>query len=255
MIWFLMRTWKELEEAFRTLHQSFDAELQHQTGDAGEYWRIIGPALNEAERFKSLAAIAGAKVLDLAVAADWPEVIQEQDPTIRWYRCLKRVSGNYETGVIEARTVPADGYPKGERVSMGRLNRRLLGVLCPLCEAGVVRPGDPPTPGSPLCRGEIRRTVQAVDRSSALPIAAGAGRRPSRTRGSQSGGRLSPDPIGQCKHNARGRHEGAEATKGTSSRLFKRHQRRVRVHECRGRPPTRRDDCEPGQAERGTFRH
>jgi hypothetical protein len=93
-----MRAWSELEADFRALRGSGydDARLDHQHGAAGEHWRLAGGATSQRiQRFEALARIAGMKLLEVPVVADWAEVPQERDPLVRWYRALTQVSGAY----------------------------------------------------------------------------------------------------------------------------------------------------------------
>ena len=97
-----MRAWCELEADFRALRAAGfdDARLDHQYGAAGEHWRVAAASAQQIRRFEALARMAGLKLLEVPVTADWAEVAQERDPLLRWYRALRHVSGAYR----------ADGY-------------------------------------------------------------------------------------------------------------------------------------------------
>ncbi|HEY2945359.1 MAG TPA: hypothetical protein VGN09_23190 [Vicinamibacteria bacterium] len=137
-----MRTWKELEQDFRALHQHADAELEHLTSAAGEDWSVRGNSPRDVSRFESLAAIAGAKVLDLQASVDWPEVVDERDAKTRWYRCLKRFSSDYKPDAWVATGPATDTEPKGARTSLGRISRVFAAssVVCVAMESFGVAP-------------------------------------------------------------------------------------------------------------------
>jgi hypothetical protein len=93
-----MRAWSELEADFRALRAAgFDnARLDHTFGAAGETWRVAAAtSAQQIRRFEALARMAGMKLLEVPVTADWAEVAQERDPLLRWYRALRHVSGAY----------------------------------------------------------------------------------------------------------------------------------------------------------------
>ena len=92
-----MRAWSELEADFRSLSTAgFNhARLDHQHGAAGEHWRVAAAAPGQIPRFQALARMAGLKLLEVPVTADWAEVAQERDPLLRWYRALRHASGAY----------------------------------------------------------------------------------------------------------------------------------------------------------------
>lgn len=93
-----MRAWSDLEADFRALQAAgFDnARLDHTFGEDGETWRIAAAAsAQQIRRFEVLARMAGMKLLEVPVTADWTEVAQERDPIHRWYCALRHVSGAY----------------------------------------------------------------------------------------------------------------------------------------------------------------
>jgi len=93
-----MRAWSELEADFRALRAAGydDARLDHQHGAAGEHWRVAGGvSRQQIQQFEALVRMAGQKILEVPAAGDWPDVIEEHDPTVRWYRALQHVSGAY----------------------------------------------------------------------------------------------------------------------------------------------------------------
>jgi hypothetical protein len=95
-----MRTWHELETEFRALQpsQAFQPRLDHQGGDAGEYWDLAGVGSpQERQRFEALARMAGTKLLDVPGAESVPHLVQERDPVTRWYRALQHSSGAYRS--------------------------------------------------------------------------------------------------------------------------------------------------------------
>ena len=94
-----MRSWTQLESDFRALRASdFDARLVHQSGAAGEHWRVAAAASVHARtRFEALARMGGEKILELPATGGWPDIAQESDPLIRWYRGLRQLSGAYRT--------------------------------------------------------------------------------------------------------------------------------------------------------------
>ena len=93
-----MRAWSELEADFRALRSAgFDgARLDHQYGAAGEHWRIAAAPSQQIRQYEALARMAGIKLLEVPVTADWVKVAEERDPLFRWYRALRHVSGAYK---------------------------------------------------------------------------------------------------------------------------------------------------------------
>jgi hypothetical protein len=92
-----MRSWSQLESDFRALRGSgFDARLDHQDGAAGEHWRIAATSSSQdSSRFEALARMGGDKLLEVPTAVEWPEVGEESDSVIRWYRALRHLPGVY----------------------------------------------------------------------------------------------------------------------------------------------------------------
>lgn len=91
-----MLSWKELEEEFFKLRDTLQSSrIDFQWGDSGEYWRIAG-GVHEAvaQRFKQLACIAGEKLLEVDQVKNYEEIINENDPEIRWYKGVKKFFDN-----------------------------------------------------------------------------------------------------------------------------------------------------------------
>ncbi len=96
-----MRTWEDLERRFRALEGSLRfARLDAQWGDGGEYWRVAGTADRSlARQLAAVAFMAGQKLDDTLKAADDPKVaivLEEKDPTIRWYKALQHLGGDFK---------------------------------------------------------------------------------------------------------------------------------------------------------------
>ncbi len=91
-----MLSWKELEEEFFKLRDTLQSSrIDFQWGDSGEYWRIAGSAHETvAQRFKQLARIAGEKLLEVDQVKNYEEIINENDPEIRWYKGVKKLFDN-----------------------------------------------------------------------------------------------------------------------------------------------------------------
>jgi len=138
-----MRAWKELETDFRALRASGfdDARLDHQHGAAGEHWRVAGGASSQQiRRFEALARMAGLKLLEVPVTADWAEVAQERDPLVRWYRALRQVSGAYR---VEGYGVQKDEHGNDAGVIyMGRVDSvyETSATLCATLESLATTP-------------------------------------------------------------------------------------------------------------------
>jgi hypothetical protein len=92
-----MKTWLDFESRFRGLSSVLQhARIDDQSGSAGEYWRIAGITSNsEAIRqFELLCNISGQQITELQACSD--EILNHEDPKIRWYRLLKNTSAIYE---------------------------------------------------------------------------------------------------------------------------------------------------------------
>lgn len=94
-------TWDELAARFSQLEPALQfSRIDGQTGAAGEHWRIAGaPARDAEERFKATVNIASARL-----EQDFPDeiakhkdIIDEQDPLIRWYKALRHIGNRYES--------------------------------------------------------------------------------------------------------------------------------------------------------------
>lgn len=91
-----MLSWKELEEEFFKLKDALQSSrIDVQWGDSGEYWRIAGNMYKTVvQRFKQLAYIAGEKLLEVDQVKNYKEIINENDPEIRWYKGIKNLFDN-----------------------------------------------------------------------------------------------------------------------------------------------------------------
>ena len=91
-----MLSWKELEEEFFKLKDALQSSrIDAQWGDSGEYWRIAGGMHKTViQRFKQLACIAGEKLLEVDQVKNYKEIINENDPEIRWYKGIKNLFDN-----------------------------------------------------------------------------------------------------------------------------------------------------------------
>ena len=110
-----MNSWLDYEARFRLLSTRLsDARLDVQTGVAGEHWRIAGGFDREAiKEFDILCQLAGRELTK--VWQDEPkfkEILENDDPKIRWYRALKEAKGAYEPGPI-ARQLDEEGNTNG----------------------------------------------------------------------------------------------------------------------------------------------
>jgi hypothetical protein len=91
-----MLSWKELEEEFSKLKGPLQSSrIDVQWGDSGEHWRIAGSMDKTVlQRFKQLACIAGEKLLEVDQVKNYKEIINENDPEIRWYKGIKNLLDN-----------------------------------------------------------------------------------------------------------------------------------------------------------------
>ena len=91
-----MLSWKELEEEFFKLKETLQSSrIDVQWGDSGEYWRIAGSVYKTvAQRFKQLACVAGEKLLEADQIKIYKEIINENDPEVRWYKGIKNLLDN-----------------------------------------------------------------------------------------------------------------------------------------------------------------
>ena len=97
-----MRTWLDLEERFRALAPMRLARLDIQWGAAGDHWYVagtnaLGPNLRQ---FETLCGIGG-RFLQRSLDPKSElaqELLAESDPTIRWYRLLKRQGNGLRQG-------------------------------------------------------------------------------------------------------------------------------------------------------------
>jgi hypothetical protein len=138
-----MRTWSELEADFRALRSGgFDnARLDHTFGTSGETWYVAAAgSTQQIRRFEALARMAGLKLLEVPITADWPEVAQERDPLHRWYRALRHASGAYR---VETYGVQKDDHGNDAGVIyMGRVDRvyDVSATLCSTLESRATTP-------------------------------------------------------------------------------------------------------------------
>jgi hypothetical protein len=138
-----MRKWSELEADFRALRaQSHDdGRLDHQYGAAGEHWRVAGGiSRQQIQQFEALAQIAGQKILDNPAAACWPDVVEETDPMLRWYRALRHPFGAY-THQGYGRQTDQAGNDAGA-IYLGRIDRLFVtsANLCTELESRATTP-------------------------------------------------------------------------------------------------------------------
>lgn len=98
-----MKTWLDYEERFKRLSPRLEhSRIDAQTGAAGEHWRVVGltndkEALHE---FDTLCTIAGRKATDVLKGnGSYSEILDHEDPKIRWYRLLKIHSTSYDHGL------------------------------------------------------------------------------------------------------------------------------------------------------------
>lgn len=91
-----MYSWKELEHEFCQLTQTlYDSRIDVQWGDGGEHWRIAGGADTYArQRFELLAHIAGEKLLQSSIIAQYQSICSKSDPVYRWIKGLQHVGRN-----------------------------------------------------------------------------------------------------------------------------------------------------------------
>lgn len=118
-----MRTWNELEADFRALGSAGfdDARLDHHYGTGYEDWRVAAASSQQIRRFEALARMAGLKLLEVPLAADWAEVAQERDPVFRWYRALRSISRAYK---VDGYAVQQDEHGNDAGIMyMGRVDR------------------------------------------------------------------------------------------------------------------------------------
>ena len=99
-----MTAWLDLEKRFREIEaQLRGARLDHQTGDAGEYWSIAASFDRIAtSRFEVICKYAGRKLLVAdGTEQQFPEELRTStDDATRWYRAMKLMSGHYEYGLV-----------------------------------------------------------------------------------------------------------------------------------------------------------
>ena len=115
-----MRTWEDLREEFRSLTEGkayLDFRVDHFFREGWEQWNLAGgTALHR--RFSSVARMAGTKLLDAPLAADYPELANEPDGVHRWYKALRDVGRSY--GAEDYYTETIDG--KQRITTMGRID-------------------------------------------------------------------------------------------------------------------------------------
>jgi len=132
-----VRTWKELCTAFRELEGGrADARLDYQWGAAGEHWRIAATTSRSyVQQFEALARIAGSKILEVPALGFEHDIVEERDPTTRWYRALVRLSGRFEDRPF-GRQLDDEGKPAGNIFS-GTISAlsEVAANLCLMAEA------------------------------------------------------------------------------------------------------------------------
>lgn len=95
-----MKTWLDFESRFRELSPALQqARIDNQTGAVGEYWRIAGISPNKeaVRQFELLCNLSGQQITELHACS--AEILNHEDPKIRWYRLLKNTSASYERGI------------------------------------------------------------------------------------------------------------------------------------------------------------
>ena len=111
-----MPTWYELEQRFKELESALQySRIDGQSGAAGEHWRLAGTAGPDIDqRFKTLAQIAGDKFISdfPDEAKRFPEITDEKNAAIRWYKALKCIAYRYEMDTY-AEQRNADGSSAG----------------------------------------------------------------------------------------------------------------------------------------------
>jgi len=131
-----MRTWKELEAAFKELipkmpHTFLDAHW----GDSGNHWNVGGMLSPDARaRFNTLSIYAGEKALALPFDEEYLDVLRQDQPQIRWFRLLKDLSGSFNQHVPVFQTDDS-GNSLGH-IYGGRINNlpEVASTVCLKCE-------------------------------------------------------------------------------------------------------------------------
>lgn len=97
-----MPTWGELEKEFTEIGDSFrDTRLDFQWGDSGDHWRLAGSSdIYSKLRFEALARIGGEKLLEENISEKHPDLIEENDSIIRWYKAVKNICEIFRFGFI-----------------------------------------------------------------------------------------------------------------------------------------------------------
>ncbi len=103
-----MNTWLDIEKRFRDISPSLSGvRLDHQWGDAGEYWRVAGGSHdNNFEQFEILASIAG-QLLEKSLPKNDPvleKIVNEESYENRWYRAVWELTNkieNYTFGIMK----------------------------------------------------------------------------------------------------------------------------------------------------------
>lgn len=107
-----MKSWLDIEGRFRSLAPALrHMRLDYQWGAAGEYWSLTGGQQSVATReFETLCALAG-KNLSTVLRGNSEleaQLLAEADDTVRWYRCLVKLSGRF-SAELPARQLDDEG--------------------------------------------------------------------------------------------------------------------------------------------------
>lgn len=93
-------TWQDLAQRFRSLERSLrSTSLDVQWGDDGHFWRLAGLTDRTVQRqFEEEARTAGNKLSAALRADDHTSalVLEERDPTLRWYKALQHLGSGFE---------------------------------------------------------------------------------------------------------------------------------------------------------------
>lgn len=107
-----MNSWADIEKRFRALEEPLRGlRLDFQWGDAGEHWNLTGVQRDEAYRECLLLSGVAGKLLEHSLTGEkdpgrW--LLQVRDPTYRWFRAVKELSGRFESH-LPAYGVDEDG--------------------------------------------------------------------------------------------------------------------------------------------------
>jgi hypothetical protein len=136
-----MRTWQQLEKAFRELEPApYQARLDYDRADNEETWRIADASSSYVSRFEDLARMAGNKILRVPQLGTEEAIRCEADPVARWYRAVVAQGPREDLHYItecEANGTPVRNIYSG---SIFRLSQAAAD-LCLACESFSETPG------------------------------------------------------------------------------------------------------------------